>query len=643
MWRVFLLESLMALVQLPRQISIDADGQPRVGAGIYVYEAGTDTLAEIFTTNAYSVEQANPATSLSDGLFPAFFINPADYPTHKIVVKDADGLTIYSQDNIPSSLLYSDITQELIGTKLYPQTANELVAAATPVNYQYEPGNVDRYATNETPGTTDMTPAFNAAYLVAQQTGCGVTYGATAPYLLSSPVNCTQKRGIVTRDISSKKQANAQPSIIIGHTGHGFDLSASTEMSFHDMVAENATDIVPNTLFFMARNSVGSGADYHRFYNIRTGPHCKFRHVFYNYGSEQSLHIGNSIYNSQPGSTCYNHNCTNPALYTSSFMTIATGAMSNVRHVHMGCDYFNVGDSGSSNEVAMSVERTGNLTILGGMMYAPNGLAYIRVDGTIGSNFLTIIGCRGEANAAAATLAAIAVRTTAATGSDVHAHWIIENMSLDTTSGGYLLDCDATSHFLDLNVRGCVTSSGNHLLLHTASYSIFEHHQQAVTGLSGGTISNCKFVGNRGVVALSGTDSANLYDDMLTGIRGQSSDTASQASTACTGAITAVSTWAARKNGKAVTLSLPVLSATSTAAASYSYATALPTGMRPAADRRFPCIISDNGAVLNQPGFVQVSTAGVITVFKDVVGTANFTAAAGAGLPAAQDFTWAVA
>lgn len=40
------------------------------------------------------------------------------------------------------------------------QTALELAAGVTPVNTQYSPGNVLRYATNTTPGVTDMTTAF---------------------------------------------------------------------------------------------------------------------------------------------------------------------------------------------------------------------------------------------------------------------------------------------------------------------------------------------------------------------------------------------------------------------------------------------------------------------------------------------------
>jgi hypothetical protein len=57
-------------------------------------------------------------------------------------------------------------------THLYPlfnlgQSAAELAVSATPVNLWYPPGYVDRYATNVTPGTTDMGPALNLAIKVA--------------------------------------------------------------------------------------------------------------------------------------------------------------------------------------------------------------------------------------------------------------------------------------------------------------------------------------------------------------------------------------------------------------------------------------------------------------------------------------------
>ena len=42
----------------------------------------------------------------------------------------------------------------------WPQTSAESSAGVTPTNYQYEPGNVLRYFTNTTPGTTDATTAI---------------------------------------------------------------------------------------------------------------------------------------------------------------------------------------------------------------------------------------------------------------------------------------------------------------------------------------------------------------------------------------------------------------------------------------------------------------------------------------------------
>lgn len=54
----------------------------------------------------------------------------------------------------------------------YAQTAAELAAGVTPVNYSYPPGNVLRYGTNSNPGTTDMTTAIqNSLSQAAQATG----------------------------------------------------------------------------------------------------------------------------------------------------------------------------------------------------------------------------------------------------------------------------------------------------------------------------------------------------------------------------------------------------------------------------------------------------------------------------------------
>jgi hypothetical protein len=62
-----------------------------------------------------------------------------------------------------SSISQTTLTRSVIGALFYPTTDAEDDAGVTPVNFYYRPGVVDRYATNSTPGTTDMSAAFQAA------------------------------------------------------------------------------------------------------------------------------------------------------------------------------------------------------------------------------------------------------------------------------------------------------------------------------------------------------------------------------------------------------------------------------------------------------------------------------------------------
>lgn len=67
------------------------------------------------------------------------------------------------------------------------QTAAEASAGVTPFNVSYAPGNVLRYGTNTTPGTTDMTAAFQAALnQAAQPTGAIAYVPGGSVYLVSS-------------------------------------------------------------------------------------------------------------------------------------------------------------------------------------------------------------------------------------------------------------------------------------------------------------------------------------------------------------------------------------------------------------------------------------------------------------------------
>lgn len=66
----------------------------------------------------------------------------------------------------------------------YPQTAAEAAVGVTPTQFFYAPFNVLRYGVNTTPGTSDMTLAFNNADKVATQAG-GTLYVPAGVYGVS--------------------------------------------------------------------------------------------------------------------------------------------------------------------------------------------------------------------------------------------------------------------------------------------------------------------------------------------------------------------------------------------------------------------------------------------------------------------------
>lgn len=64
----------------------------------------------------------------------------------------------------------------------YVETAGEIAASVTVVNFAVAPGNVNRYGINTTPGTTDMSTAINAAIAQAGNAGVDVLIPAGTYY-----------------------------------------------------------------------------------------------------------------------------------------------------------------------------------------------------------------------------------------------------------------------------------------------------------------------------------------------------------------------------------------------------------------------------------------------------------------------------
>jgi len=426
------------------------------------------------------------------------------------------------------------ITQaQTCGSTGYAQTPAEQALNVVPTNCAYPPGYVDRYGTNTSPGVTDMSAAFSTAFRVAGKTyvsgspaatfpgACSVRWGATGPYFLANTVNCSEIRGVVAYDETSGNASSTPQGITIGHSHHGFDLSGSTELSFNNLTVTTASGFVPQTLFFMARDSSGAGAGEHRFNNIRTSNFATFSNVFYSYGSEENIYLNCEILNAQAGSTCFNHNCTNTSGYSSAFITIASGSQSNSVHRHIGGSYFNFGNSGSGNEVVFQLEGCANFSFRDGLWHCPNGLAYVRVVGTVPSIFLTFDSIRGEPTSAQPVYG-VDVVATGTTGVNSNVFWTFNNVY--SNSSGELLNFAASTEVQNLTMRASGGVSGKLLSVYNMSHSIVEQGSSLVTGLAGGTIQSNYFVGSRSAITLNGSDVTNLFADTALGRFGVTGD-----------------------------------------------------------------------------------------------------------------------
>lgn len=200
----------MALAVLPRLMVVDADGVPRVAAELYFYQSGTTTPITVYTTPAYSVAHSSPVVSVSNGFFPAVYINPAVNSTFKLVVKDAAHATIWTEDNVPAL----GFTVSDIGSLLYPRTAAEIAAGVTPTYYYYPPYNLKRYGAVGD-GTTDDATAVTNFWACIPTDGEGFIPAASSYYKCSAAITRTNRVSVRGEGLASR----------IHYTGSGVALT----------------------------------------------------------------------------------------------------------------------------------------------------------------------------------------------------------------------------------------------------------------------------------------------------------------------------------------------------------------------------------------------------------------------------------
>jgi hypothetical protein len=147
--------------------------------------------------------------------------------------------------------------------------------------------------------------------------------------------------------------------------------------------------------------------------------------------------------------------------------------------------------------------------------------------------------------------------------------------------------------------------------------------------LSAATAGQIKFPATQNASA-----DANTLDDY---------DEYTAASAACTGAITTAAIWKLTKVGNMVTLTLPAVTGTASAAPNFTFGTVIPAKYRPTANNIWLlAFMVENNVGLAPSGRIQLYiTDGSIIVWKDAAQT-NFGAYANTGLVAPVSVSWTI-
>jgi hypothetical protein len=321
------------------------------------------------------------------------------------------------------------------------QTAGEIAAGITPVNWNYQPGCVDRYVTNAVPGSTSMVQAFNNAITVSLLSGgqCPVTYGQTGVYLLDSPVNGTwggnvggiwvpnhYSPGLTIINMGPVGEDGTNTNtpffgLFIKHNGPAaFDFTGADFVTLINMVMTTHTSVFPTVGILGSRaivplpNPPGGTEAAGGVIQMRG---CRIMGHFavspyYNYGIETDSVIQSIFYNYSTGNntsafcvTATNYNNSTANRVQTSFttdalgqpLTQATGGQSCTIHDYAANQYGNFG--GQSNSDAIYIEGAQSVSV-GGWAYAGAGRSLVYFDGTnSASSYFDCTDLSGETGA----------------------------------------------------------------------------------------------------------------------------------------------------------------------------------------------------------------------------------------------------
>jgi hypothetical protein len=91
--------------------AFDASAVPYASGSLYIYATGTTTELDLYSDEALTTPLANPIVADSAGVFAGAFLAETKF---KAVLKDSDGVTIYTRDPVYSTGQADSVTADLV-------------------------------------------------------------------------------------------------------------------------------------------------------------------------------------------------------------------------------------------------------------------------------------------------------------------------------------------------------------------------------------------------------------------------------------------------------------------------------------------------------------------------------------------------
>ena len=126
----------------PQDQYLDGNGDPLAGGKVFAYINGTSTPKDTYTDSAKTATNANPVILDGDGRAPIYL--DGDY---KIVVKDSNDVTIFTQDNVGTPPTTADVQAAVAAAQTAPSYADLSDAAAATIDATIKRVYVTSYST----------------------------------------------------------------------------------------------------------------------------------------------------------------------------------------------------------------------------------------------------------------------------------------------------------------------------------------------------------------------------------------------------------------------------------------------------------------------------------------------------------------